>query len=113
MGSISNTKLVDSVTAPDGKMKDNFEVTPPLPTYLIAFIVSKYVRNNSTARFGVYARPTATEATNRALGFGNDMLDKFGTYLGIDYYTLGKDTKMDMAAIPDFSAGGKDFHNVH
>lgn len=115
MISVSNTRIASSVpSTPVGKFKDTFEVTPPLSTYLIAIIVSKYERNNSTLEFGVYSRPAAKTATQFALDFGKTMLAKFGEYLGIDYYTLGKDTKMDMASIPDFSAGGKnsqDFSN--
>lgn len=71
-------------------------------------IVSKYAGNrNETGRYGVYARPQAIATTQRALDFGQQMLKKFGEYLGIDYYTIGVNTKLDMAAIPDFSAGGK------
>lgn len=110
MLSISNTRRLSNVTITGtNKVKDTFEETPPLPTYLIAFIVSKYERNSDKEEFGVYARPEAKNATKVALDFGSKMLDQFGVYLNISYYSLGTSTKMDMAAIPDFSAGGKEF----
>lgn len=77
-----------------------------MSTYLLAFIVSKYdvkSNNNATHGFGVYARPEAVNRTDLSFTFGQDMLGKLGTYLGIDYYTAHVNVKkMDMAAIPDF-----------
>lgn len=114
MISISNTKRLtnETIVGSPNKVKDTFELTPPLPTYLIAFIVSKYERNSEKEEFGVYARPGAKNATKVALDFGSKMLDAFGVYLNISYYALGTTTKMDMAAIPDFSAGGKEFRDI-
>lgn len=74
-----------------------FAETPKMSTYLLAFIVSKYVGTSNTAgTFGVYARPEAKLQTALALEFGQDMLKKLGDYVGINYYS-DKVTKMDMA----------------
>lgn len=109
MHTVSNTIiLANSTIGGSTRIKETFQETPPLPTYLIAIIVSKYAANrNETGRYGVYARPAAIGTTERALVFGQQMLAKLGEYLGIDYYSIGVNTKLDMAAIPDFSAGGK------
>lgn len=124
---ISNTGKVGSVANPTtGRLVETFDTTPPMSTYLLAFIVSKYEGNiNNT--FGVYSRPATKVHTDLALRFGQEMLSELGKYLGIDYYSVDKITKMDMAgelknttsykyqrflfllffsAIPDFSAGG-------
>lgn len=110
MKAIANTEI-DSDNAPvNGRVTDVFKPTPPMSTYLLAFIVSEYVSLNSNDTekpFGVYARPEAKPFLNLSLEFGVEMLKTFNDYLGIDYYQ--NMTKMDMAAIPDFSAGGKKF----
>jgi aminopeptidase N len=105
MNTVSNMKKIE----PPSSLKDEYEWTPPMSSYLLAFIVSKYdVKKNANAAkpFGVYARPEAISQTELALVFGEKMLAELGTYLGMDYYTSGNN-KMDMAAIPDFSAGGE------
>lgn len=77
-----------------------------MSTYLIAFIVSDYKGSaENTEKFGMFARPEAQAHTDYAVEFGVKMLDKLNEFFGIDYY--GSLDKMDMAAIPDFSAGGK------
>lgn len=85
-------------------MITNFQMS----TYLLAFIVSNYegsLANNE--KFGVYARPEAQIHTNYSVEFGVQMLDELGKYFGIDYYAIENVEKLDMAGIPDFSAGGK------
>jgi aminopeptidase N len=108
MTTVSNTKIISSTAIAGSRVRDIFNWTPRMATYLLAFIVSKYGNNTNAANnFGVFARPEAIPQTNRSLTFGQEMLNKLGTYLGIDYYAPENNiTKMDMAAIPDFSAGG-------
>lgn len=75
-----------------------------MSAYLVAFIVSNYVGSlKNTDKFGVYARPEAKLYTDYATEFGIKMLDKFNEYFGSNYYDYLD--KLDMAAIPDFSAG--------
>ena len=76
-----------------------------MSTYLIAFIISNYVGSlKNTEDFGVYARPEAKPHTEYAVEFGIQMLDELNKYFGINYSET-MISKMDMAAIPDFSAG--------
>lgn len=105
MSAISNTALVGSPALEADKLRHEFVRTPPMSTYLLAFIVSKY-SVNQLGTFGVYARPDAYAQTNLSSTFGSQMLARFDTYLEIPYNSLGI-TKLDMAAIPDFSAGGE------
>lgn len=78
-----------------------------MSTYLLAFIVSDYKGSlENTEAFGVYARPEAQPHTDYAVKFGISMLNNLSDYFGIDYYSVQGVEKMDMAAIPDFSAGG-------
>lgn len=94
---ISNTRILTSVQNPaTGRLVVTFDTTPPMSTYLLAFIVSKYEGNvNNT--FGVYARPATKNQTALALTFGQEMLSGLGNFLGIDYYSVDQITKMDMA----------------
>lgn len=102
MNTISNTNIVPSAST---ATKDVFEVTPKMSSYLLAFIVSKY-EGNKDKTVGVYARPQAMAQTKLSSDFAASMLTKFDEFLGLPYATAGN-AKMDMAAIPDFSAGGE------
>lgn len=74
-----------------------------MSTYLLAFIFSEFIaRKDST--FGVYARPEFYAQTQYSFNVGRNILDEMSKYLDLNYFELGND-KMDMAAIPDFSAG--------
>jgi aminopeptidase N len=101
MHTLSNTQIETTRTEIiNGKNRTIFEFfeTPKMSTYLLAFIVSKYEGlTNSNNTFGVYARPEAKEQTALALSFGQEMLAKLGDYVGIDYYSVEKVKKMDMA----------------
>ncbi|CAO1393773.1 unnamed protein product [Diamesa tonsa] len=102
---ISNTKIMTS-TDHSSIMVDTFKITPKMSTYLLAFIVSDYEGMESTdGKFGVFARPESKPHTEYALNFGIESLKALGDYLGVDYYSVNNVEKMDMAAIPDFSAG--------
>jgi aminopeptidase N len=69
-----------------------------MSSYLLAFIVSQYRgRFNNDKTFGVYTRPEAIEETALALDFGQKILKKLGEYVGIDYYSIDKIDKLDMA----------------
>lgn len=74
-----------------------------MSTYLLAFIISEFsIRKDD--KFGVLARPEFYTQTQYSFNVGREILDAMSKYLAMDYYSLGND-KMDMAAIPDFSAG--------
>lgn len=82
---------------------DVYKTTPKMSTYLLAFIISEFsIRKDET--FGVLARPEFYPQTQYSFNVGRKILAELSTYLDLNYYTLGND-KMDMAAIPDFSAG--------
>ena len=101
MNAISNTK---SSTPRDetinGKTRTvvEFLETPKMSAYLLAFIVSNYKGSfNADKSFGVYSRPEAENRTKLALEFGQESLKKLGEYVGIDYYSIDKIDKLDMA----------------
>lgn len=85
-------------------MREEFEKTPKMSTYLVAFIVSEFkCRENSKKTFGVCSRPNAYEQTEYSFDVGQKILAKFDKLFGYKYNThIGK---MHMVAIPDFDAG--------
>ncbi|XP_004523070.1 membrane alanyl aminopeptidase [Ceratitis capitata] len=100
--SFANTNIAQ--TTVDGEyQEDVYQPTPRMSTYILAFLVSKFERRNDT-NFGVIARPEYYNQTEYSFDVGRKILSALDNYFGINYYEMGND-KMDMAAIPDFSAG--------
>ncbi|KAH8382802.1 hypothetical protein KR009_005332 [Drosophila setifemur] len=100
----SNTRLIGSYpTAEEGYYRDVFTTTPKMATYIVAFIISDFSSRRDNV-FGVLARPEYYAQTQYPYNVGRQILVEMGKYLNMDYYSMGND-KMDMAAIPDFSAG--------
>lgn len=84
---------------------DSFDMTPPVQTYLIAFVISDFdfIENEDVMRQRVFAKPQSIidgEAV-LALDAGKKLLDEFQRHLGVPYIL----PKMDQIAIPDFDAG--------
>lgn len=71
-----------------------------MSTYLVAFVVSD-LANKSDGNFTVWARSEAISSTSYALDVGPRLLKYFEEYFGIKYPL----PKLDMIALPDFSAG--------
>lgn len=77
-----------------------------MSTYLVAFIVSEFqIRSNENGTFRVIARPDAFDQTEYAHQVGPKLLSALETYLDYPYTNMTGMTKMEMAALPDFSAG--------
>lgn len=100
---ISNTPLRETVPMENGLFMDIYEPTPVMSSYLVAFIIaeSDYVKSGDE-KFGIWSRPQMKTQTQYALEVGQELLESFSKYTAMDYYDSMK--KIDMAAIPDFSA---------
>lgn len=106
--SFSNTRIHSStpVTGNPGLVREVFDTTPPMSTYLIAFIVSEFrVRETADGSFGVIARPDAYAQTEYAFTVGQKLLAALDQWTNYPYASVENITKMQMAALPDFSAG--------
>lgn len=87
----TRTELVD-------KAITTFETTPPMSTYLLAFVISDFPSfDNLPENHRIFARPTAMNDTNFALESSVLITKALEEYLQIDY-TMAK---MDQVAIPD------------
>ncbi|KAF2474722.1 uncharacterized protein BDR25DRAFT_311156 [Lindgomyces ingoldianus] len=102
---VKSAKLVDSAMAGGKRKAVTFNKSPPMSTYLLAFIVGElnYIETNS---FRVPVRVYAPKDRNIEHGrFSLELAAKT-----LDFYEKTFDSKfplpkMDMIAIPDFSAG--------
>jgi aminopeptidase N len=79
----------------------NFETTPVMSTYLIAFVVSDFESENATENFHIWARGGAIEQVQYRVNVGPPLLNAMEIFLDLKYLM----PKMDEVAVPDFSAG--------
>lgn len=83
-------------------VKEIFQKTPKMSTYLVAFIVSEFdCRRTKGDLFSVCARPRAYNQTEYSFDVGQKILAKYDEIFDYSYKTHMP--KMTMAAIPDFS----------
>ncbi|XP_050466418.1 putative aminopeptidase-2 [Cataglyphis hispanica] len=82
---------------------DTFETNVlPMSTYLVAFVISEFKNSASSKNdFNVWSRPSVIDQTSYALKIGTEALELLGNIFEQEYQL----PKMDMVAIPDFSAG--------
>ncbi|XP_068156512.1 membrane alanyl aminopeptidase [Drosophila tropicalis] len=100
----SNTRLIGSYPDTEaGYYLDVYATTPHMSTYLLAFLVSEFSSRHDS-NFSVLSRPEYYAQTQYSFNVGREILAEIGKFLNWNYYELGN-TKMAMAAIPDFSAG--------
>lgn len=84
-----------------------------MPTYLIAFIVSKFQKYsehiapnlNVDPRYDVFSRRETIATAEYSYEVGPRLLQVLDDYTQIPYYTELGIPKMHQVAIPDFSAG--------
>ncbi|CAB0036672.1 unnamed protein product [Trichogramma brassicae] len=77
-----------------------FEQSVEMSTYLVAFIVADFEAVKDE-KFAVWSRRDAVDQSKYALKIGQASQDYFSKHLNISYSL----SKMDMVAVPDFSAG--------
>lgn len=102
---ISNMPPSKSVVDKDGRKRDTFMPTPKMSTYLLAYCVGEFEYISGATKAGVVSRifacPGNTSRCEYALKCCIRALDFYNDFFGIPYPL----PKVDMIAIPDFSAG--------
>lgn len=69
-------------------MRERFEKTPKMSTYLVAFIVSEFkCRDNDKKTFSVCSRPNAIDQTKYSFEVGQKTLNKFDELFDYKYNT--------------------------
>lgn len=99
---LSNMRLKNSIKL-EQNYWDEFEESIPMSTYLVAFVISEFeaVKMKRLENFNVWARPDAIDQAKYALTIGIQGLE----YLSNRFQQNYQLPKMDMVAVPDFSAG--------
>lgn len=103
---LANTPIKSQAKQPDtGLMMTNFETTPIMSTYLLAFVYGQVGFKESKTKSGTvvrtYATPNNVQFTDFALDVAVRTLDFYEDYFGIPYPL----EKCDMIALPDFASG--------
>lgn len=102
---ISNMPQATEHPTSGSKRLVRFQPTPPMSTYLLAFIVGDLASVQGKAKNGTRIRVWATRGKEYQGRFALEnsvrILDYMNEYFGIDYPL----PKMDHIAIPDFAAG--------
>ena len=102
---LSNMPVEDEQIVGESK-RVRFMQTPPMSSYLVAFIASELVSYETKSRHGVKITAYATPAQNVSdlkIGgdFAADVLDYYDDLFKVPYPL----PKLDLVAIPDFDAG--------
>ena len=102
---VSNMPVTAESDAGPGSTKVEFAETPPMSTYLLAFVVGDLKSIEQDAAGGTTIRVWTTAGKEEQGRFALDvsvrLLDYFNEYFGIPYPL----EKLDHIAIPDFAAG--------
>eukprot|EP00931_Biecheleriopsis_adriatica_P019080 TRINITY_DN13114_c0_g1_i2.p1 TRINITY_DN13114_c0_g1~~TRINITY_DN13114_c0_g1_i2.p1 ORF type:complete len:898 (-),score=224.58 TRINITY_DN13114_c0_g1_i2:61-2694(-) len=105
LAAISNMPPSKSELGSDGRRRETFMPTPKMSTYLLAFCVGEFEFISAQTKDGTLARifacPGNISRCNFALQCCIRSLDFYNDFFGIPYPL----PKVDMIAIPDFSAG--------
>lgn len=102
---LANTPVLTSKKNKDGSVRTEFEQTPIMSTYLLAFAHGDIGFTESKTKRGtevkVYATPDNVKFTDFALDTAVKVLEFYEEYFAIPYPL----EKLDMIALPDFASG--------
>jgi puromycin-sensitive aminopeptidase len=101
---ISNGAVVSDTPGPAGKHTITFDTTPKMSTYLVALAVGDFVCTEGradTVPVRICSTPDKKHLTALALESATQVIQYYNRYYSIDYPFK----KLDVVAVPDFSAG--------
>ncbi|XP_034112270.1 aminopeptidase N isoform X1 [Drosophila albomicans] len=105
---LSNMPVARSSPHRPGYLRDDFMITPKMPTYLLAFIVSNMVESHFAdldgglvPRVEIWTRPSSVDMTHYAYKMVRKFLPYYENYFGIK----NKLPKIDLVSVPDFGFG--------
>ncbi|XP_032291603.1 membrane alanyl aminopeptidase [Drosophila virilis] len=101
----SNTKLIETIDEGNNRFTDHFDVTPPMSTYLLAFMVSEYRARGNISEIAVITRPEDYNKTEFSYNVAKSVLDAYGDLFQHSYKDLGNQILLH-ATTPRFPHNG-------
>ena len=103
---VSNTPILSEIKDQKTGLKSvQFEPTPLMSTYLLAWVSGELIFEESSSKSGVKVRTYSTPVHKGKLSYANEVLVKAMDFLE-DYFAIPYPlTKFDQVALPDFAAG--------
>ncbi|KAJ6644039.1 Aminopeptidase N [Pseudolycoriella hygida] len=95
-------------TQTDRLQRQEFQQTPLMSTYIVAFHVSDFAHAFSSVAsvpHRIFTRPSVVNQTSRALRDGERMLDALSEHFGLDFVL----PKMDSVSLPEFGGAMENF----
>jgi aminopeptidase N len=102
---IGNGEVLETAKAPDGKVIHHFRMNVPSPTYLLSFVIGKYIRVDDKYRdvpLGYYVYPGGEPVARKAYGNTREMMRVFESLTGVNYPF----NKYDQTVVAGFAFGG-------
>ncbi|XP_065674673.1 aminopeptidase Ey isoform X2 [Hydra vulgaris] len=105
--SVSNMPIVRKEDQ-GGKITNYFDVTPKMPTYLVAFVIGEFshktiyaVNSTNKVQMDFYAPKNQIDQVDFSMDVGSKILPYFESFYNVTYPL----PKADMIGLPDFAAG--------
>ncbi|KAH8417484.1 hypothetical protein KR222_000995, partial [Zaprionus bogoriensis] len=88
---ISNTKLISTTDEGGNRFVDHFAVTPPMSTYLLAFVISEYKARGDTNELAMYTRSEYYNYTEFSYSVAQRVLPAYDELFQLPYKQLGNE----------------------
>ncbi len=102
---IGNGELTEEIKNSDGTVTFHYRLTVPVPTYLVSFVIGKYVKVSDKHKeipLGFYVYPGLEETGKKAFGSTKEMMAIFESLTGVGYPF----NKYDQTTVSGFTFGG-------
>ncbi|PYS99031.1 MAG: hypothetical protein DMF63_13235 [Acidobacteria bacterium] len=102
---IGNGELIEQVKNPDGTVTHHFRLNIPTPTYLVSFVIGKYVRlddSHGDIPLGFYIYPGGEAVARKAFAKTKDMMKVYEDVTGVKFSF----NKYDQTVVAGFTFGG-------
>ncbi|KAH8298714.1 hypothetical protein KR018_007892 [Drosophila ironensis] len=102
---IANTKLMETTPTGEDRYVDQFEETPLMSTYLLAFMVTGYSARGNMSEFAILTRPEYYNNTEFSFEVGQRVIPAYGDLFQSNYSDLGNKV-LQYASSPRFPHNG-------
>ncbi|CAH1180408.1 unnamed protein product [Phaedon cochleariae] len=102
---LANSPILSTTFTQDGWAETEFYTSPPMSTYLLGFVMGKFLNVSAAATdvnaiYRVFTRPEMINYTGTALSHGPQLVKAMGDLTGIQYRDM-EDKQLYQVALPD------------